>query len=725
MTITFRHSFKVVATGIFGFFMILPWAFSQIPADTTSPGFLITKAVKKGNLADCMVLMASDSRLLHTVEPQNGESLLHVAARYNQPELVEWLIKNGLLVNQPNRNGNSPLHLAVFSGSYNLVKMLLDAGANDKALNQRGRTPIEYLSYGRNPLVYNLFLIRDSAVLKTKSTEGAGLLHWASVAGDTAGFSFLLTLGLNSHEEDFRGSNVVHWAYSGGDRTMLDYLKKRGLDYKLVSSKGFSPITVAMSQKNRDVIEYLIADGNDIDFRYPPENNTLFLEACNQNDQEMAELFAARGASINASDNNGYTALCWSLINHNLPLTQYLLSKGADPDHRVHGGRTPALLAVERGNLAEVELLAAAGADFSVTDTSGVGALQLAILDGNQEMVAFLLAHDADANTANHLRLTPLHYAAIFGQVEIGKALIASGAAVNPTDEAGLTPLCYSERYRQPGITALLRSDGGVAHHAMPCNDKTEERHVLPGEAFVHYLNHSGFVVETNRHFLVFDYFPASAISDSPSLANGKINLSEMRGKQIVVFVSHDHADHYDTTIRGWALADPGLRYVAGFNVERQPGWLTAVPHQPIVVEGVNVFPIKSTDLGVGFLVETDGVVVYHPGDHINKEAGLASAFTGEVDYLADLRKKVDIAFFPVAGCGFPDATIVKLGNLYAMSRLNPRWCCPMHAPEVACRTFANEVKQVDPSKNTFVARFPGDHFFCSGENPESSVGKE
>jgi L-ascorbate metabolism protein UlaG (beta-lactamase superfamily) len=46
----------------------------------------------------------------------------------------------------------------------------------------------------------------------------------------------------------------------------------------------------------------------------------------------------------------------------------------------------------------------------------------------------------------------------------------------------------------------------------------------------IEYIFHSGFTVETDNYFLVFDYY------------KGKINLRE--DKRTVVFSSHNHGDH-------------------------------------------------------------------------------------------------------------------------------------------------------------------------------------
>jgi L-ascorbate metabolism protein UlaG (beta-lactamase superfamily) len=259
---------------------------------------------------------------------------------------------------------------------------------------------------------------------------------------------------------------------------------------------------------------------------------------------------------------------------------------------------------------------------------------------------------------------------------------------------------------------------------APPASANNKERAPLSpdwrkGEAVIHYLNNSGFAIETANHLLVFDYYHFYPAPDDPSLSNGRINPDELKGKKVVVFASHEHGDHYDTTIWNWGTGNSGIRYVMGFKPDVRHRYDYADPHSELKFDGITINPIRSTDSGEGFLVETDGIVIYHPGDHINKESGLAADFKGEIDYLAALNKSVDIAFFPVNGCGFPDAGIVKTGNIYVIETLNPRLCIAMHAGDHECKAFIAGIEPKFPGKQTASGTFPGDCFIYLKEQPE------
>jgi hypothetical protein len=134
-------------------------------------------------------------------------------------------------------------------------------------------------------------------------------------------------------------------------------------------------------------------------------------------------------------------------------------------------------------------------------------------------------------------------------------------------------------------------------------------------------------------------------------------------------------------------------------------------PRQDKTIGGVRIHAIRSTDSGVAFLAEADGIVVYHPGDHVNKSTTLAADFKDEIDYLAGLKKKVDIAFFPVSGCGFPDKEAVKTGNNYVIAELRPGLCFSMHGETAGCVGYAEEITRSFPGQQTGYGTFPGDRF--------------
>ena len=195
--------------------------------------------------------------------------------------------------------------------------------------------------------------------------------------------------------------------------------------------------------------------------------------------------------------------------------------------------------------------------------------------------------------------------------------------------------------------------------------------------ATVWYLGHSGFAVEIGQKLLVFDYTPdqgsASSAPNGGGLGDGVIHLDDLRGKDVIVFTSHAHGDHYNPVILGWEEGTSSIHYVFGWRAGDNPRhhYLEG-PRATVEIEGVKVFTVNSSPDGVpevAFLVEVEGLWIYHNGDHY-------TSGTDDLDYLTGLTSRVDVAFLPGVA-RFRDTWVEK--EILFVERFNPGVVFPMH----------------------------------------------
>jgi ankyrin repeat protein len=78
----------------------------------------------------------------HQIDKDNGNSLLHIAAKSNSLDIAKFLLWFGLGSNFANQLGNTPLHLAANFHYVEMIQLLLDRGANPHAVNKNGWTPL-------------------------------------------------------------------------------------------------------------------------------------------------------------------------------------------------------------------------------------------------------------------------------------------------------------------------------------------------------------------------------------------------------------------------------------------------------------------------------------------------------------------------------------------------------------------------------------------------------
>ena len=159
------------------------------------------------------------------------------------------------------------------------------------------------------------------------------------------------------------------------------------------------------------------------------------------------------------------------------------------------------------------------------------------------------------------------------------------------------------------------------------------EQALKPGEAIVWYLGHCGYAVKTATKFLVFDYSrhlqrrgePPMQPPPHPTLANGWIDPEEIKGLDVVVFVTHSHADHYDEVVRSWARTVGKIQYVLGWDAGAGPGpsvHSLKGSRAELRLDGLDIYTVFSHHDDVdesAFLVKVDGLAIYHNGDYIGK----------------------------------------------------------------------------------------------------------
>ena len=202
----------------------------------------------------------------------------------------------------------------------------------------------------------------------------------------------------------------------------------------------------------------------------------------------------------------------------------------------------------------------------------------------------------------------------------------------------------------------------------------------------VTYIGHSGFMVEGQSHRLLFDYY------------KGELPAPDAN-KQLSVFASHHHPDHYDPEIFAYGEKTPETMYYLGCDItlnaaNRQKMGITDDSfarcrrmHKDDVLtyHDVRVQALRSTDMGVAFYVECEGKHIYFAGDHSlwiwhedeNFDRSQIHRFYEEIEKLRG--KPIDAAFLPLDP---------RLGEEYwrgfdAFVRLlEPRKIFPMHMIE-------------------------------------------
>ena len=154
----------------------------------------------------------------------------------------------------------------------------------------------------------------------------------------------------------------------------------------------------------------------------------VFLEAVEDSDQVVVELFLTAGMNPNAGSAYGWTPVMHGALAGHTAVVRLLIGRGANVNARGEEGFTALSLAAGNGHTETVRLLIDAGADIRAKDNDGWTALMYASERGNRETVQTLLDRGAEVNVANNDGDSALILAERNGHAEIAQILRSSGA---------------------------------------------------------------------------------------------------------------------------------------------------------------------------------------------------------------------------------------------------------------------------------------------------------
>jgi len=405
------------------------------------------------------------------------------------------------------------------------------------------------------------------------------------------------------------------------------------------------------------------------------------------NSREMVEYLIEIGADIEARSDGQWTPLHSQAYGGHKDGVELLLEHGADIEAKHAYGITPLLNSIRWNRVEAAKLLVKKGANVDATDTLGRTSLILSATKGYLELAKIFLESDADIRIKDkNYKRTALHFAALNGHLNIVAELLKKGADANEKDAAGKTPLDYANAYGHEKVAKLLKSLGAEGK-VDPQNfgfSSYLKKDLKKGEAYAWYMGRAGYAVKTKNHFLLFSYFVEGNLPEEPRLANGHIDLNEIADCDTIVFAGGPAYWHHNPgRYNNWQKTHKNISFIYSFEdkIGRNPQYFKDVEGPSYIflpdgekktIKEVNVeaVPVRG---GSGFLVETDGLVIFFGGDHVLLNESQREAFRKPIDYLKDTGKAIDLLILPANLSWDRIIPAHREGLDYAVKTLRPK----------------------------------------------------
>ena len=202
------------------------------------------------------------------------------------------------------------------------------------------------------------------------------------------------------------------------------------------------------------------------------------------------------------------------------------------------------------------------------------------------------------------------------------------------------------------------------------------------------YIYHSGFAIEADGATILIDYWKDSSAEAGQGLVRDRLLR---RPGAFYVLATHFHPDHFNPEVLRWREVRPDIHYIFSKDIlkhRRAKADDAFYINKGGVYEDdhLRVQAFGSTDVGVSFLLDLQGLRLFHAGDlnnwHWSEESTPQEIRKAEGDYLAEIRDlqqespAVDVALFPV------DRRMGRAymrGALQFVERIKTRIFVPMH----------------------------------------------
>ncbi|XP_074108023.1 uncharacterized protein LOC141533190 [Cotesia typhae] len=444
----------------------------------------LRRTLQRKKTGEARSLMAAGAKV-NSPHGRACDTILHLAIKCGDLELVQLVLNKGSHVNVKNTHGKTPLHVAVELGYDKIVEVLISKDAYVNTSAKDGSTPIQAAISSFRSKIFCM-LVRNGAKTNVTLNNGQSLFYTAVKSGVSPIVECLLK---HSFVNKKANSGCLRIAILSVNERIEQLLLEHDFELdpdSINDSKFFHTIIAKGHVKLVSDLLMMGANINSPTFREISSGFTLLHTACKSQQFKIVELLILHGIELNLKNNRRKMAIFYAVRNLDVEITRLLLINEAyikdDPDllniaaNKEHIeivslllnygaditghdelGRTALHSAVIEqspqsleeapqfnSELSVISILLKRGADVNARLETGETALHMAVQNNNEITVKILLEYDAKVNVSNSKGTTPLHLAAQVKNLTIVDNLLSRNANVRATDVHGVTALHFA-----------------------------------------------------------------------------------------------------------------------------------------------------------------------------------------------------------------------------------------------------------------------------------------
>ena len=342
-----------------------------------------------------------------------GKNLLHSAAQVGNLFLAQKVLESGVPVNKKTKDGKSPLYFAVKNNQYEMAEFLLkngvivDEGLKELTTNKEMIGLLEKASF-------------PDHVFETSDEDK----EWREayeyiVNGKLVKFFELYQKGKDLSKMRYKGVPAPCIAVKYDKVEIIKFLIHEYDCNKLVDvQKRRNALHYAVLNANNNIVKLLLENGFDPNMQDIDGNTSLHLSIVklfnDKEHNELIDLLLSNQADVNKTNNQRQTPLHIAIEKNNYNSFSKLSLKGVNLNKQDMNGNTPLHYAVNKSSKIILSSLIKAKANIDSENLKGQTPLHLAVINDDVLCAKLLLENNADVNKQDMSGNTPLHYLALF-----------------------------------------------------------------------------------------------------------------------------------------------------------------------------------------------------------------------------------------------------------------------------------------------------------------------
>jgi ankyrin repeat protein len=219
----------------------------------------------------------------------------------------------------------------------------------ERAIIQRDLSTIERL------------ISRNTQYVNQATKDGKTALMLAAGAGREDLVRALLAAGANVISVNARGGTALMYAVTRGDPKTVAVLLSHGAKINTRAENGWTAVTLAAAKGYEAIVKQLLEAGADVNAADIYGWTPLMRAVDGDRAGVVRVLLDDESVRVNASDDQGETALHHAAARGSFEIAQLLIGRRADVHARDSAGRTPAMVATSEGYASLADFIESSG----------------------------------------------------------------------------------------------------------------------------------------------------------------------------------------------------------------------------------------------------------------------------------------------------------------------------------------------------------------------------